>query len=118
MTLSSLLDLLQCAARFLNSNAPEGRKASGVKNKTPRGKHFFLFSLKISHNQNRQNSLNANIDIETTGGNHQRDKITEIAVYVHDGTKVIDEFTTLINPERSIPYYIYPNDGDKRCNGS
>ncbi|RPH31992.1 MAG: exonuclease [Bacteroidales bacterium] len=46
------------------------------------------------------------IDIETTGGNHQRDKITEIAVYVHDGSKVIDEFTTLINPERSIPYYI------------
>ena len=46
------------------------------------------------------------IDIETTGGNHQRDKITEIAVYVHDGSKVIDEFTTLINPERAIPYYI------------
>ncbi len=46
------------------------------------------------------------IDIETTGGNHQRDKITEIAVYVHDGSRVIDEFTTLINPERSIPYYI------------
>lgn len=46
------------------------------------------------------------IDIETTGGSHQRDKITEIAVYVHDGSKVIDEYTTLINPERSIPYYI------------
>ncbi len=46
------------------------------------------------------------IDIETTGVNHQRDKITEIAVYVHDGSKVIDEFTTLINPERSIPHYI------------
>lgn len=46
------------------------------------------------------------IDIETTGVNHQRDKITEIAVYAHDGSKVIDEFTTLINPERSIPYYI------------
>jgi DNA polymerase III subunit epsilon len=46
------------------------------------------------------------IDIETTGGNPARDKITEIAVYVHDGSKVIDEFNTLINPERSIPYYI------------
>lgn len=46
------------------------------------------------------------IDIETTGGNPQYDKITEIAVYVHDGSKVIDEFNTLINPERSIPYYI------------
>ncbi len=46
------------------------------------------------------------IDIETTGGSPLNDKITEIAVYVHDGSKVIDEFTTLINPERSIPYYI------------
>jgi DNA polymerase-3 subunit epsilon len=46
------------------------------------------------------------IDIETTGGNPQYDKITEIAVYVHDGIQVVDEFTTLINPERSIPYYI------------
>lgn len=46
------------------------------------------------------------IDIETTGGNPLRDKITEIAVYVHDGSKVVDEFSSLINPERSIPYYI------------
>ncbi len=46
------------------------------------------------------------IDIETTGGNAQHDKITEIALYVHDGSKVIDEFVTLINPERPIPYYI------------
>lgn len=46
------------------------------------------------------------IDIETTGGNAQHDKITEIALYVHDGSKVVDEFVTLINPERPIPYYI------------
>jgi len=46
------------------------------------------------------------IDIETTGGNPKFDKITEIAIYVHDGEKLVDEFSTLINPERSIPYYI------------
>lgn len=46
------------------------------------------------------------IDIETTGGNPQRDKITEIAIYVHDGKNVVGEFTTLINPEKAIPYYI------------
>lgn len=46
------------------------------------------------------------IDIETTGGNAQHDKITEIALYVHDGNKVVDEFVSLINPERPIPYYI------------
>ena len=46
------------------------------------------------------------IDIETTGGNAKRDKITEIAIYVHDGSKIIDAFQTLINPERPIPYFI------------
>ncbi len=46
------------------------------------------------------------VDIETTGGNPQKDKITEVAIYIHDGSKIIDEFTTLINPERPIPYYI------------
>ena len=46
------------------------------------------------------------IDIETTGGNSKQDKITEIAIYVHDGHKVIDEYQTLVNPERPIPYFI------------
>ncbi len=46
------------------------------------------------------------IDIETTGGNPRTDKITEIAILVHDGKKVVNEFSTLINPECNIPYYI------------
>ena len=46
------------------------------------------------------------IDIETTGLSPFKEKITEIAIYIHDGNKVIDEFISLINPERSIPYYI------------
>lgn len=46
------------------------------------------------------------IDIETTGGQVTEDRITEIAIYAHDGTKVIDSFHTLINPERAIPIYI------------
>lgn len=46
------------------------------------------------------------VDIETTGGNAGRDKITEIAIYVHDGEKIVDEFTSLVNPEISIPPYI------------
>jgi DNA polymerase III subunit epsilon len=46
------------------------------------------------------------IDIETTGGKADSDKITEIAIMLHDGSKVIDTFETLVNPERSIPYYI------------
>lgn len=46
------------------------------------------------------------IDIETTGGSPRTEKITEIAIFIHDGLQVIDEFTTLINPERTIPSYI------------
>ena len=42
------------------------------------------------------------VDIETTGG----DKITEISVLVFDGEKIVDEFTSLVNPECTIPYYI------------
>lgn len=46
------------------------------------------------------------VDIETTGGSHERDKITEICILVHDGLTVTEKFTTLINPERHIPEYI------------
>lgn len=46
------------------------------------------------------------VDIETTGGSPVSEKITEIAIYIYDGEKVIDEFISLINPEKKIPYYI------------
>jgi DNA polymerase III subunit epsilon len=46
------------------------------------------------------------VDIETTGGSHERDRITEICILIHDGLSVVDKFTTLIHPERSIPEYI------------
>jgi len=46
------------------------------------------------------------IDIETTGGNPHRDKIIEIAMYLHDGHQVQKEYVSLVNPECSIPYFI------------
>ncbi len=46
------------------------------------------------------------LDIETTGGSPASEKITEIAIYFHDGQKVVDEWSTLINPEKNIPYFI------------
>lgn len=46
------------------------------------------------------------VDIETTGGYAANHRITEIAIYHHDGVQVTDTFHTLINPGRSIPYYI------------
>lgn len=46
------------------------------------------------------------VDIETTGGRSKSDRITEIAVFIYNGEKVTDEYTTLINPEQTIPYFI------------
>ncbi len=46
------------------------------------------------------------IDVETTGLHAAQEKITEIAVLLHDGFQLIEEFSTLINPERKIPYRI------------
>jgi len=46
------------------------------------------------------------IDVETTGGTARYERITEIAIVVHDGNKVVDTFSTLLNPERSIPWQI------------
>ena len=46
------------------------------------------------------------VDVETTGGRWPMDRITEIAaVIVRDG-KVQEVYETLVNPERSIPYFV------------
>ena len=46
------------------------------------------------------------IDLETTGGQPAQDRITEIAIFIHDGEKVVDQFDTLLNPGRPIPFFI------------
>lgn len=46
------------------------------------------------------------VDIETTGVYAQAHSITEIAIILHDGNKVIDSFQTLINPGTSISPYV------------
>jgi DNA polymerase-3 subunit epsilon len=46
------------------------------------------------------------VDIETTGGYADYHRITEIAIYHHDGTRITDKFQTLINPGRNIPHFI------------
>ncbi len=46
------------------------------------------------------------VDIETTGLGAKGNKITEISIFVHDGQKVIREFTSLVNPESPISYRI------------
>ncbi len=46
------------------------------------------------------------IDIETTGSKPHYDRITEIAVVLHDGLSIFDSYSTLINPEKDIPEFI------------
>ncbi len=46
------------------------------------------------------------VDIETTGGHASAFGITEIAVFIHDGSRIIKHFETLINPQQNIPSYI------------
>ncbi len=43
------------------------------------------------------------IDVETTGGKASRDRITEIAIVLHDGRQVLDRWSSLVNPECYIP---------------
>jgi DNA polymerase-3 subunit epsilon len=46
------------------------------------------------------------VDIETTGGHASANGITEIAVYIHNGERVIRHFETLVNPQQHIPGFI------------
>ena len=46
------------------------------------------------------------IDIETTGGQFNEEGITEIAIYKYDGYEIIDQFISLINPEKTIQPFV------------
>ena len=46
------------------------------------------------------------VDIETTGNGIKGNKITEISIFKYDGYEIVDEFTSLVNPECEIPYFI------------
>ncbi len=46
------------------------------------------------------------LDIETTGGKYNEEGITEIAIYKFDGHKVVDQFISLVNPEKPIQPFV------------
>lgn len=46
------------------------------------------------------------VDIETTGNGYRGQKITEISIFVFDGKTIVNEFTSLVNPEQNIPPFI------------
>ena len=50
--------------------------------------------------------LFAVVDIETTGSYAAANGITEIAIVIHDGVKVLDFYESLVNPHVPIPYFI------------
>ncbi|MDN3723872.1 exonuclease domain-containing protein [Aequorivita sp. SDUM287046] len=46
------------------------------------------------------------LDIETTGGKYNEEGITEIAIYKFDGHDIVDQFSSLINPEKPIQPFV------------
>lgn len=46
------------------------------------------------------------VDIESSGGNFQKDRIIEIAIIIFDGSKIINQYTTLINPLTTISPFV------------
>ena len=46
------------------------------------------------------------VDIETTGGKFNEEGITEIAIYKFDGHQVVDQFISLVNPEKDIQPFV------------
>ena len=46
------------------------------------------------------------IDIETTGGKFNEEGITEVAIYKFDGHEIVDQFISLVNPERPIQPFV------------
>ena len=51
-------------------------------------------------------SMFAVLDIETTGGKFDEEGITEIAIYRYDGHQIVDQFCSLVNPEREIQPFV------------
>ena len=46
------------------------------------------------------------VDIETTGGKYNEEGITEVAIYKFDGHEIVDQFISLVNPEKDIQEFV------------
>ncbi len=46
------------------------------------------------------------VDIETSGGAFNKERITDIAIYRYDGHAIVDQFESLVNPERKIQDFV------------
>ena len=46
------------------------------------------------------------VDVETTGGKYNEEGITEVAIYRFDGHEIVDQFASLVNPEKEIQPFV------------
>lgn len=46
------------------------------------------------------------VDVETTGGKFNEEGITEVAIYKFDGHEIVDQFASLVNPEKEIQPFV------------
>lgn len=46
------------------------------------------------------------LDLETTGGKYNEEGVTEVAIYKYDGHEIVDQFISLVNPERPIQAFV------------
>lgn len=46
------------------------------------------------------------VDIEATGGSPRQGRIIEIAIVVHNGNRVIEEYSSLVNPQEKIDPFV------------
>jgi len=54
----------------------------------------------------KRKRIYAVVDIEGTGSPANKNGITEIAIVLFDGNKIIDQYETLVNPKMPIPKYV------------
>ncbi len=65
-----------------------------------------IISFETSTFQNLSDQLYSIIDVETTGGRPSDSRITDISIFITDGKQILDEFSSLVNPETYIPPFI------------
>ena len=53
------------------------------------------------------------IDLETSGGKFNKEKIIEIAVIIYDGEQIIETYSTLVNPCVKVDFYVQKLTGIK-----
>ncbi len=65
-----------------------------------------LLELAVKFLVKEMDNYFAILDVETTGGKYNEEKITDIAILVYDGAKIINSFETLINPGKPIQPFV------------